>query len=80
MITFNKLFQYMAENNISRKQLSEMTGLTRNQIQTLRNNSTAPLTNIGKICEALKLSPSDIMEYTPEENSTPPFPDQAPSV
>jgi len=73
MITFNKLFQFLAEHGISQKELAEKSGISYPTISRLRTNSNTGLATIEAICTALNCKPEDIMEYTPIENSTPPF-------
>ena len=68
MITFNKLFQYLAENGISQRELSRKSGISVPEISRLRNNLNSGLAVIEAICKALNCKPSDIMEYTPEKN------------
>lgn len=80
MITFNKLFQYIAERDITPAQLGRMAEIDDSTISRLRHNQNVSMTFINKICLALKCNVEDVMEYAPEENSTPPFSDQASSV
>ena len=63
----------MAENDISRKKLSELTGLSLNQINSFFYDKNVSMGSVGKICSALNLQPQDIMEL--EENPAPPFSD-----
>ena len=66
-MNFGKLRRYMAENNISRKRLSELTGLSLNQINSFFYDKNVSMGSVGKICSALNLQPQDIMEL-PEKN------------
>jgi len=66
-MNFGKLRRYMAENDISRKQLSELTGLSLNQINSFFYDKNVSMGSVGKICSALNLQPQDIMEL-PQKN------------
>lgn len=66
MITYGKLRRYLAENDISRKQLTQMTGLSLNQINSFFYDRNVSMGSIGKICSALNLQPQDIMERLKE--------------
>lgn len=67
MIIFNKLFAYLAEHDISRKELSEKAGISKDVINDLRYNRKSNTGMIEKLCKALSCNPDDIIEYTPEE-------------
>lgn len=67
MICFNRLFSYLAEHDISRKELSEKSGINLHILSRLRHNGKANTQIIEKLCSALDCSISDIVEYTPEE-------------
>ena len=66
-MNFGKLRRYMAENDISRKQLVELTGLSLNQINSFFYDKNVSMGSVGKICSALNLQPQDIMEL-PQKN------------
>ncbi len=65
MIIFNKLFAYLAEHDISRKELSEKSGISTDVISDLRYNRKSNTHTIEKLCKALNCKPEDIIEYTP---------------
>ena len=67
MIIFNRLFAYLAEHDISRKELSEESGVSIDVITDLRYNRKSNTGMIEKLCKALSCNPDDIIEYTPEE-------------
>jgi len=67
MIIFNKLFAYLAEHDISRKELSEKSGVSLSVINDLRYNRKSNTGMIEKLCKALNCKPEDILEHTPEE-------------
>ena len=65
MIIFNRLFAYLAEHDISRKELSEKSGVSIDVITDLRYNRKSNTGMIEKLCKALSCNPDDIIEYTP---------------
>ena len=68
MITFNRLFAYLAEHDISRKELEEKSGISLAILSKLRHNNKTSTSVIEALCSALNCSIDDIVEYTPEEN------------
>lgn len=67
MITFNRLFAYIAEHDISRKELEEKSGISLHRLSKLRHNRKVSTGIIETLCSALNCSIDDIIEYTPEE-------------
>ena len=67
MIIFNRLFAYMAEHDITSKELSERSVVSMLILRNLRHNKKSSTQIIEKLCKALGCHPSDIIEYTPEE-------------
>jgi len=67
MITFNKLFAYLAEHNISRKELAEKSGISLHRLSKLRHNKKVSTQVIETLCSTLNCSIDDIIEYNPEE-------------
>jgi DNA-binding Xre family transcriptional regulator len=67
MITFNKLFQYIAERDITPAQLGRMTGIDDSTISRLRHNQNVSMAFINTICLTLNCKVEDVMEYL-EEN------------
>lgn len=65
MISYARLFKYLAEHDITRRELSEKTGITLSLLSRMRKNENVSLKHIDKICLALNCRPDDIMEYTP---------------
>lgn len=67
MITFNKLFAYLAEHNISRKELEEKSGISLHRLSKLRHNKEVSTQIIETLCSTLGCSIDDLIEYTSEE-------------
>ena len=70
----NNLRIFMGERRIDNiKDLMELTGLSRNSINKLWRNDKVETINLGtliKICDALEVSLSDLIEYVPESPSS----------
>lgn len=60
----------LAMNNMTQKQLAEITGIRPPTISAICTNTAkqVPVTVIERICEALNCQPGDIMEYIPDED------------
>ena len=67
MIIFNRLFAYMAEHDITSKELSEKSGVSMPILRNLRHNKKSSTRVIEKLCKALNCKPQDIVEYASEE-------------
>jgi putative transcriptional regulator len=52
------------------KRLAEATGLARNTVAGVWKNESdyVRLATLDKLCQALKVTPADILEYTPDES------------
>ena len=61
-ISYDKLFAYMFKNNISKSELSEKAGISRNTIIKMTKGEPVHLSVILSICEAYNLTLSDVME------------------
>ena len=60
-INYDKLFAYMFKNNISKSELAEKAGISRNTIIKMTKGEPVHLSVIISICEAYKLSLSDVV-------------------
>lgn len=62
MIISERIFEIMKEKNIKAKEFSKMTGIGQSTISDWKNKKTNPQTNkIMIICEALNVSPEDVL-------------------
>ena len=66
MIYYDKLFQ-MLENKGLNKFWLRNKGINPKTIQALSQNRQVNTNTINKLCNILKCTPSDIMEYVPDE-------------
>ena len=66
MIVYNKLANILQERNMQWKDLCN-GGLSVNTPAKFSHNRTMNTDNIDKVCEYLKVQPSEIMEWIPDE-------------
>lgn len=71
MITFNKLFQTLKENGISQYSLYQKYGISRSQIQRLKNNQSVTTHTLNMILNILgdNFTLNDIAEFTSDNPS-----------
>jgi len=64
-----KLKVQLAINDMSQKQLAEITGIRPPTISSICTGAVRqiPVTAIEKICQVLNCQPGDIMEYVPDD-------------
>ena len=67
MIIYEKLMNLLAEKQMNKRQLSEAIGIKANTMSALSKNRNVNMETIKRICEYLKVQPSDIMEWIPDE-------------
>lgn len=69
MITFDKLFQTLKENGISQYSLYQKYGISRSQIQRLKNNQSVTTHTLNIILNILgdNFTLNDIAEFTPDK-------------
>ena len=72
MIKFDKLFQTLKENGISQYSLYTKHGISRAQIQRLKNNQSVTTHTLDTILNILGegFSLNDIAEFTPDTEQT----------
>lgn len=61
-ISYDKLFAYMFKNNISKSELAEKAGVSRNSIIKMTKGELVHLSVIVSICEAYSLPLSDVIQ------------------
>lgn len=66
-----KVAELMGKHKLTRKALSEMTGIRPNTISALwsGNIKRLEIQQIDKLCTAFKCQPSDLMEYIPNDKA-----------
>lgn len=61
-VVYYKLFDILKDRNIMQKTLIEDINLSGSIMQKIRRNENVTTETIGKICEYLRVQPSDVME------------------
>jgi len=61
-ISYDKLFAYMFKNHISKSELSDKSGISRNTIIKMTKGEPVHLSVIISICNTYKLSLSDVIQ------------------
>jgi len=61
-ISYDKLFAYMFKNHISKSELSDKSGISRNTIIKMTKGEPVHLSVIISICNTYKLSLSDVIK------------------
>jgi len=67
LITFDPLWKYLREHNISIYNLEYDYGLNPAEISRLKNNHNFTIRKINAYCELLHCDITDILIYTPDE-------------
>ncbi len=73
MITFTKLFKTLKENKISQYSLYKTYGISRTQIQRLKENQSVTTHTLDMILNILGegFTLDDIAEFIPDKENTP---------
>lgn len=61
-ISYDKLFAYLYKNHISKSELSEKAGISRNTIIKMTKGEPVHLSVLISICDAYNLSLSDVVQ------------------
>ncbi len=63
MITYDRLWKFMKENNVSQYRLVT-SGISHSTLTRLKRNQSVSVDTIDKLCGILGCRVDDIMEYT----------------
>lgn len=66
MIVYYKLDKILNERKITKTQLYKDTGISTNVISKISKNEIFKTDTINRICEYLRVQPSEIMEWIPD--------------
>lgn len=66
MIVYYKLDTFLSERKITKTQLCKDTGISTNVVSKISKNEIFKTDTLNRICEYLKVQPSDIMEWIPD--------------
>ena len=61
-IIYDKLFEYLFKNHISKSELADKAGISRNTIIKMTKGEPVHLSVIMSICDAYNLSLSDVVQ------------------
>lgn len=66
MIVYYKLDTLLDERKITKTQLCKDTGISTNVVSKISKNEIFKTDTLNRICEYLKVQPSEIMEWIPD--------------
>ena len=66
-VSYNKLLHILIDKNVTTTQLSDRAGISANIISRIKKNEYVSLETIESICNALKCSPNDILDFIKED-------------
>lgn len=67
MIVYYKLDALLKERKITKTQLTKDTGISTNIVSKISKNEGFKTETIDRLCEYLKVQPSEIMEWIPND-------------
>lgn len=67
MIVYYKLDKLLNERKITKTKLCKDTKISTNIVSKISKNEVFKTDTLNRICEYLKVQPSDIMEWIPDE-------------
>ena len=62
-VSYKKLCIHLIENNMKRTDLIKLTGIISNTLANIGKDEYISMKNLEKICKAMNLIPSDILEF-----------------
>ena len=68
-IEYTRLFDIIKKENITQKEIKANLKLSNGVFDNLRHNKPVTTETIGKLCEFLRVQPSDIMEIIYDDGS-----------
>lgn len=67
-VNYNKLWKMLIDKEISKTELTHLTGITTNAMAKLGKNEDVRVNTLEKLCTTLDCKLDDIVEFVPEEN------------
>ncbi len=67
LISYNKLWKKMIDQNLNKTQLKEKAGISTNAVAKLGKNEAVSMDTIEKVCKALHCNIGDVMEFIDEK-------------
>lgn len=71
MIKYDRLWKTMKKKGISQYDLYTHYEITRSLLDRLRKNKNVEVYTLDRLCSILSCNLEDIVEYVPEESTTP---------
>ena len=71
MIKYDKLFEMLEAEGKSSTYWLRQNGFHPSVVNKLKHNGRVNTDTIGRLCEVLKCTPGDILEYVPEQKERP---------
>lgn len=66
MISYKPFLKLLIDRGIKKKEIMEMTGISRGTLARMNTNEYISLEVIDKLCKALNCQPGDLIEYLPD--------------
>lgn len=66
-LSYNKLWKLLIDKEMNKKDLCELTGISKSTLAKLTNGENVNTDILERICNALKCDVSDIVEYKGED-------------
>jgi len=65
--SYNKLFKLLIDKNIMKRELCQLSGVSKASLAKLKTGQNVSVALLDKICCALECDYGDIMEYRPNK-------------
>ena len=62
-ISYKKLWKLLIDRDMKKKDLEKAAGISNDVISKMTGNENITVETVGKICQALKCTPNDMMEF-----------------
>ena len=66
-ISYNKLWKMLIDKNISKTELTHLSGITTNAMAKLGRNEDVRVKTLERLCTSLDCKLDDIVEFVPDE-------------
>lgn len=63
MYKYDKFFEYLKEHNLTEAELHKTYGIPRSLLQRMHQNKNMRTSTLNKLCNTLKCTPSDVVEF-----------------
>lgn len=68
-INYNKLWHILIDNNLTKEQLKNMSGISSATMTKISKGESVTLKTINAICEVLQCQPGDILTWIPDNET-----------